>query len=329
MAAYAPAAREVELMIAAATAAPSLHNTQPWRFGVEKSQIHLFADPSRHLRQVDADARQLTISCGTALLNLRLAAAHLGVQPKVRLFPDRARPTLVATVTLSRCRVAPGPSAALYEAIPLRHTNRHPFEDEPLSPEAAAAMSEAAHVEGAELELPDDVSERTRLAGLVRAADLEQDRHPELALEAAEWTGVDASRTDGVPGYALGPVPDLPDATVRDLRRGSPVAGRAHEPFERTPVLAVLFTRADDRESWVRAGQALERVWLTATIHGLSVSFVNQPLELPALRRTVLGPGTMQGYPQMLLRLGRGSPVPPTPRRALADTVAPQHPSRG
>ena len=122
-------------------------------------------------------------------------------------------------------------------------------------------------------------------------------------------------------GYALGPLADDPDATVRDLRRGAPVPDRLRETFEQVPVLAVLYTAADDPWSWVRAGQALQRVLLTATLHGISASFVNQPLETPALRRTVLGGGNVQGHPQMLLRLGRGIPVPPTPRRPIDEVT--------
>ncbi|MFI5100104.1 MAG: Acg family FMN-binding oxidoreductase [Actinomycetes bacterium] len=310
-----------QLMLAAATAAPSLHNSQPWRFTVSGAQIDLYADPGRQLREVDPTGRQLLISCGAALFNLRLAAGHLGLEPKVRVLPDPAQPTLVARATISGHRMAPGLSELLYQAIPYRHTNRHPFEDVRVPEETVLAMKEAGQVEGAGLHVPREREERRRLAELIRVADFEHDHRPAVAVEAVQWTGVDADRRDGVPGYALGPVADDPDATVRDLRRGAPLPDRPREHFEAVPVLAVLFTAADDPGSWVRAGQALQRVLLTATLHGISASFVNQPLEVPALRRTVLGPGNLQGHPQMLLRLGRGTPVPPTPRRPLDEVT--------
>jgi hypothetical protein len=314
--------RERDILLAAATAAPSLHNSQPWRFALSGRQIDLYADRQRQLRAADPTARQLLISCGAALFNVRLAAGHLGHEPRVRILPDPRDALLLARVTLEGRRVASGLSDELYEAIPYRHTNRFPFEDVRVPPAAVDAMTEAARLEGAELVVPRDEADLRRLAELVRIADLENDQRPALTIEAADWTDVDPARRDGVPGYALGPLADDPDAPVRDLRRGAPVAERPRATFEEHPLLLVLATRYDSRELWVRAGQALQRVLLTATLHGLSASFVNQPLEVPALRRAVLGPGTLQGHAQMLLRVGRGTPVAPTPRRPLDEVTA-------
>lgn len=310
-------AREEEVLLAAGTAAPSLHNTQPWRFDVEGKTIELFADPSRQLRHVDPDGRELLISCGAAVLNLRVAAGHLDYEPRVRLLPEPGDPTLLARVTLSGRSRHAGMTATLYDAIPLRHTNRNPFEDRAIPPALSDALVEAARIEGAELSLVTDDSERARLVELVHLGDLERDLDPALAEEAAGWTGVDESRSDGVPGYALGPLPTNSDAAIRDLRRGKPVTDRPHARFEHAPMLGVLATPRDDRESWLRAGQALQRVLLTATIQGLATSFVNQPIEAGDLRWLVRDPARGIGYPQMLLRLGYGLPVPPTPRRPL------------
>ena len=308
---------ERDVLLAAATAAPSVHNSQPWRFAVAGRQVSLFADPRRQLGGVDAEGRQLLISCGAALFNLRLAARHLGVEPRIRLLPDPARPTLVAQVSLAGRPVARGLSERLYEAIQLRHTNRYPFEDGPVAVGAIAAMIKAARLEGADLLVPQEEAERGRLAELVRAAEEARDADPSLAAEAALWTGVDSERRDGVPGYALGPLSDDPGATVRDLRRGAPVAERPVASFEPHPVLAILFTSEDDHASWVRAGVALQRVLLSATLYGLAASFVNQALEVPDTRRQVLEGLAARGYPQMLMRLGRGVPVPATPRLPL------------
>ena len=104
-----------QVMLVAATAAPSLHNSQPWRFIVSGAQIDLYADPGRQLREVDPTGRQLLISCGAALFNLRLAAGHLGLEPKVRVLPDPTQPTLVARATISGHRMAPG---AVRAAVP-------------------------------------------------------------------------------------------------------------------------------------------------------------------------------------------------------------------
>lgn len=316
-----PSRAELDVLLAAATSAPSLHNSQPWRFAVDDGHIDLHADPGRQLRQVDPDGRGLHVSCGAALLNLRVAAEHLGHAAHVRLLPEPGAPTLLARVTLSGRSDRAGMTGAMFDAIPERHTNRFPFEDRQVPYSVTTALVEASAVEGAELTLITDESERRRLTELVHLADLERDLDPRLSDEAAEWTGVSEDRADGVPGYALGPLPRDPGVPVRDLRRGHPVNGRPVQRFEKAPLLGVLSTSRDDREAWLRAGQALERVLLVATIQGLAASFVNQPLEHSDLRFLVRDPQRGIGYPQMVLRLGYGVPTPPTPRRPLDDVT--------
>jgi hypothetical protein len=92
-------------------------------------------------------------------------------------------------------------------------------------------------------------------------------------------------------------------------------------PFETAPTIAVLSTIADQRADWVRAGLALERALLVLTRAGVSASFMNQPVELPDLRWLLRSPLTGLGQAQMLLRIGYGPPVPPTPRRPLDEVV--------
>jgi len=313
--------RESDLLLAAATAAPSLHNSQPWVFEVTGRVVDLYADPSRQLSHTDPDGRELLVSCGAALLNLRVAAAYLGYEAHARLLPDAGQATWLARVELTGRSRHAGMAAALYDAITLRHTNRQPFEDRPVPRDAADALVEAASLESAELSLVTHEAERARLVSLVHQADLQRDLDPGLATEAARWTGVPAGRDDGVPGYALGPLAHDAGAAVRDLRRGAPVPDRPVARFEHAPTLGVLATRHDDRESWLRAGQALERVLLAATVQGLSASFLNQPLEASNLRWLVRDPLRGIGFPQMVLRLGYGPQVPPTPRRSLDEVV--------
>ena len=306
---------ERDVLLGAAVMAPSLHNTQPWRLVVSGRQVRVYADDSRQLRAVDPTSRQLVISCGAALLNLRLAAAHLGLGTQVCLVPEADERSLLATVEIGPPGSCPRDSEPLYEAVALRHTNRLPFEDLEVSPDELSGLVAAARVEGCDLLVVTEKGERRRLAELVRQADTEMDQRPELTLEKTAWTAVDPGRPDGVPGYALGPLAADPDSLIRDLRRGAPVPDRPRREYEDDPVLAILVSPADEAGSWLAAGQALERVLLAATVSGLSVSFLNQPLEVPRLRAEVLPPSGAPGQPQMLLRIGRGLPVPPTPRR--------------
>jgi len=309
--------QEQATLLGAAVAAPSLLNTQPWRFTLGPDTVAVRADPARQLRASDPAGRWLLLSCGAALLNLRVAAEHLGRMPSVRLLPDQADPRLLAVVHLGGRSAPAGMASAMFDAIPARHTNRFPFEDRALPPAVTTALVEAAALEGAQLTLLTDPAERARVTDLVAVANADADLDTAAAAEAARWAGVDPQRRDGVPGWALGPVPRDPRAAVRDLRRGAPVQGRPTAAFERAAALGVLSTARDDPTAWLRAGQALQRVLLVATVQGVVASFLNQPLEVPALRFLVRNPEHGVGYPQMLMRLGYGTVTPATPRRSL------------
>lgn len=309
----------VRQLVAAAVAAPSVHNTQPWLFRIEGEQIHVLADPTRQLQAQDPEGRALLMSCGAALLNLRLAAEHHGHQSQATLLPDDGDPNLVATVDLSGQISPTGMVDELYAAIPHRHTNRMPYEDRPVPPAVLDAMRVAAEQEGASFYAVTHPAERRRLVDLIHDADA--DANPRVEQEARRWTGVDASSPDGVPAEALGPIPASPGTPHRDLAPGRLIAGRGFAVFEHDPTLAVLTTANDDRHSWIVAGQALQRVLLVATIEGLVATFANQPLEAPGLRWLVRDPDQPIGFAQMLMRVGYAPAAPATPRRPLEDVI--------
>ena len=86
-------------------------------------------------------------------------------------------------------------------------------------------------------------------------------------------------------------------------------------------MLAVLLTTGDHPTDWLRAGMALERVLLTATVRGLSVGLLSQAIEIPELRWMVRDPMSGWRHPQIVLRLGYGEPPAQTPRLPLHDVL--------
>src|SRR5262249_3605639 len=64
-------ARWVARLLATAARAPSVHNTQPWRFGVTPHAIELYADPGRKGPQ-DAIGRELLSHGGGAQFGVRV-----------------------------------------------------------------------------------------------------------------------------------------------------------------------------------------------------------------------------------------------------------------
>jgi hypothetical protein len=309
--------QDAEQLLASAVRAPSLHNSQPWSFTVGDRHVELYADASRQLPRSDPSGRALLISCGAALLNLRVAAGHLGLHPRVRILPDTADPTLVAIMQADHRHSRPSSIGHYYPAVPRRRTNRLPFTDRRIPQSVVGRLVEAATVEGAVLRVYDDPAEVHRLLQLLRAGDRADHADPARVVERQAWIG-GPHRSDGIPVPSLGPRPAKHDTAFRDLGHAVD-AVRETAVFESTPTLAVLSTVHDHPVDWVRAGQALERVLLEATLAGVAASFLNQPLEHHELRWLVRSPLSGVGQTHMLLRLGYGEPVPATPRRPLEE----------
>jgi nitroreductase len=311
--------RLVADLVAAATLAPSMHNTQPWRFRYQPASqtIELYADPARMLQFGDPDGRAAHIACGAALLNLRLAAVVAGRQPVLRLIPADTQRLLLATVRLAGPGQARPDEIELHAVIPERHTNRFPFSARPVPLGILAELTEAARLEGAVLHVPGR-QEAARLLRLAREAERDLLAQPGYRAELARWAGGDRDR-DGIPGMALAPHDPAGAAPVRDFAPDRPGPVR-YAWFEDQPQLAVLCTPSESRSDWLRAGPALQRVLLTATLRGIAASPLTQPLET-ADAWLVRDPGSGFEYPQMILRVGYGLPVPRTPRRPVSELL--------
>ena len=257
------------------------------------------------------------IACGAALFNMRLAAAVAGRQPAVQLLPDPGQPLLLATVSLGGPHRPQPQDSDLHAAIARRHTNRRPFSGRPVPPGVLAELTEAARLEGAILHILDH-DETVRVLKLAHEAERAQAADPAYRAELARWTG-GARDKEGIPDSALGPrSPDRP-APVRDFTPGRPVPP-SYEWFEENPQFAVLSMHFGGPVNWLRAGQALQRVLLTATDRGIAVSPLTLPLETPDAW-LVRDPRSGSEQPQMILRIGYGLPVQPAPRRPIAEVL--------
>ncbi|WP_406375560.1 nitroreductase [Streptomyces sp. NBC_00647] len=317
----------VEALVADATAAPSLHNAQPWAFRYLRDMgvLRLYADLERALPRTDPENRGLLISCGAALLNLRAAAAAAGLAPVLRLLPDPAFAEFLAEVDLRGSGSPDGTLAPLAPSIHRRHSSRLPFHDEGISVAMKEMLSEAARVEGAELVFPDPWHVQSILE-LVRDAEGREALDPGVREETARWTRAEPSAattgaTDGIPGEAFGPRQRGTSAPVRDFAVGRPVPGRGWALFEKNPNIALLGTARDEPVDWLCAGQALERVLLRATTDGLVASVTSQPLEWPEIRWAVRDPVSAMTHVQMVIRLGYGPEGEASPRRPVADLL--------
>jgi hypothetical protein len=319
---YQPLADDgtVRRILGAAAAAPSIHNTQPWRFRiVGHDLVEVHGDPDRMLWVADPRGRALHLSCGAALFNLRLAIRVTGAKPLVWPLPDPAgEPTLLASVQLAEGRPPAMDERELFESIWHRHTSRVPFSGRSLSPVVQSALEQAAATECALLRLL-DASDAALVIRLAADAGKELAEHFDHRVEISRWIGPEGD--DGVPAHALGAQSDREPAPVRDLGYASPRTPRPAGHYELTPNLAVLATASDGRADWLRAGQALQRVLLTATANGVAASFLYQPMELHDIRQSDDSWWPWPECPQIIIRFGYGPLGAETPRRPLGSMV--------
>ena len=237
---------------------------------------------------------------------------------------------IVARVQLTGPRAATAAERRLLAAVPARRTVRTPFIGEDVPVPLRVAWREAAEAEGAGLRWVEQPGERIGVAALVAAAERLEQRDVAYLDELRRWTEpVTLADGAGVPPSAFGVTGAAGHAAefpLRDFAGGRESDRPRHVgPAEEHPVVAVLQTAGDRPQDWLSGGQALMRVLLTAAADGYAASYLNQPLELPALRWQLRDELRLEGWPQLVLRLGRPAGVlpPQASRRPVADILLP------
>ncbi|MGA8547919.1 MAG: NAD(P)H nitroreductase [Mycobacterium sp.] len=316
-----PDANTVRAVLTLATRAPSIYNTQPWRWRVDRTSLHLYSDPGLQLPHTDPDGRDLTLSCGATLNHCIVALAAMGWHADLHRLPDPADPTHLAAIEM--CPHTPDyDDITLAAAIPRRRTDRRIYSAWPVRAGDIAVMGAVAARMGVAMR---QVNAMDELNKIVKRAVRDHATNHDYLVELTMWSGRYGSKA-GVPTRNT-PEHDcsapLPGRIFADPGLAQPSGAL---PADDRAVILALGTEADDRLAQLRAGEATSAVLLTATAMGLASCPVTEPLEIrktrDAVRSNVFG---TEGYPQMLLRIGRApvnaDPLPPTPRRRLSRVV--------
>lgn len=308
-----------EFLLRFAVLAPSSHNTQPWAFRIVDAGVEVYADYGRRLPVCDPADRELLMSVGASITNLRVAAAHYGFQSAV-LYDRAGDPEVpVALVSLTESCAADDSLRRLFPFVVRRHTNRREFEKRELEPEVLDRLCAAVE----EIETARFVSphERARVAELVEEAD-------RVLMEDEGWRKELSERVrpneggegDGMPGDAFGipgPLSSFASGLVRSFDFGES-RGRLDRRLAEEAAGLIVISGDDDRVALLRAGEALERLLLVITSLGLQYALFNQVLEVPRLRRELWTLVRTPRAPQLLLRVGCAPPVKAgMPRRPL------------
>jgi hypothetical protein len=303
--------------------APSVHNSQPWRWVAENETLRLFVDRDRTVPETDPSGRETIISCGAVLDHLRVAMLAAGWRAEIERLPDPNHRDHLASIKFSRADQVTDAQRGRAQAILQRRTDRLPLGRptywslfEPLLRSALDGSLVTLDV------LSDDVRPL-----LVKASQLTEALRRDDATYRAEleWWTSPFALTEGVPPDAL-----ASDEERRRVDVAREFPARGHQ--ERRPEVAVdwskilvLSTPEDTRADVLRCGEALSAVLLECTMAVMATCTLTHLIELDESReivRTLLNDG---GQPQVLIRVGIAPAMealpPPTPRRPTGDVL--------
>jgi hypothetical protein len=278
--------------------APSILNTQPWQWRIGRHTAELRPDPTRLLPHVDPQHHLTLLSCGAALHHATVAIHALGWDVLVERGDDPLARLVLGNPADQR-------DADLAAAITRRHTDRRPFGAQPPADEILADLRHAAATHG------------------LHTHQIRRDEIPLLAATTARAASDAAHR----PGHTAEVAHWAADTTIADGRR--PVPMRAlHGPATGDGDIGarylILHGPGDTPTDWLRAGEALSAVLLTATVRGIACSPMSELVEAPwprGLLATLIGEPC---HPYLVIRCGYpidDEPPPATPRRPETETT--------
>jgi hypothetical protein len=291
-------------VVHAATRAPSVHNSQPWRFTRDATGLDLFAEETRRLPVLDPYGRQVHLSCGAALLHARVAARAVGFDAVVTLLPVASDAGHLARLELTAGAAGTAAEHALAGAVEHRHTYRDAFQERPLPVSLVDELRAAVEAEGAWLAVLDDPDDVLELEVLLAWADGLEEADPAYRAELAASLRTRPSPV-GIPSAVLPPDAQRGSSLrLRDFAGTGAPASRDEPPVAERPVVVIVLSDDDSPRSWLQAGQAVGALLLHAAAVGVMGQPLGQVTDFDAGRlrlRSALG---LTGVPQLALRLG-------------------------
>jgi nitroreductase len=328
---------EVQSALEVAVRAPSIHNTQPWRWRLDEDGLALLADRSRQLAVADPDGHSLVLSCGAALCLAEVGLRAQGRQIETDVFPKPDDPDLLARITSVGVGEPADDDVARADAALRRRCDRRPFSDHRLAESEVESLQAAASDTRARVDVPTLEDQRIDLAVAVSWADrIERDDAAYIA-EMSHWLHDPEvhALSDGIP---VDVVPHVPaehprhvDVPLRDFELGMSGRQLVERDVDEHPVIAVVMTDFDNPTDHLWAGHSMMRLMLQAELTGLATCPLSQAVDFAAFRTRVQRVMGWVGYPQIMLRVGYPraptTEIVRTPRRepsAVLEIARPQ-----
>lgn len=309
---------QIRFLLGYAILAPSSHNAQPWRFAItEGGLLQVFADYQGWLRVADADQRELHLSIGCAIENLVIAARRFGMAAHIDYLPDTQNKALIANISLHKAEAQDlGGITVLFDSIPLRRTNHKTFERRPIEPSILKIFEQCCEEPGIEIYLTSEEEIRQRFNELIVRSDAATFSNPAYREELAYWIGQGAFGTSWL-------MSQIGRMAMANLNFGKMTARNDESVLMSAPMMGLISSIDSDRISQVRAGQVLERIYLTGARLGIGIRPMSQICEVPEQKKALAE----------LIPLGGATPLQPfllgyvaaaeehTPRKTVAEVL--------
>lgn len=319
-----PAPDALKELVRYATLAANSHNTQPWQFRLSDRAILVLPDLTRRLASVDPDNHHLFASLGCATENLVQAAAAFGL---------RANATFDAAVGGIRLDLEQAPPARsqIFDAIPRRQSTRGLFDGGAVPTEHLRLLEAAGSGDGVKLLLFTERKPIEDILGYLIAGNNAQIDDAAFIVELKSWLRFNSAEAlatdDGLFSKCTG-APTLPSWLGRlifGLVLTKDGESKKYEAQLRSSAgVAVFISGKNEPASWSAAGRCCQRFALQATALGIRHCFINQPVEVPAVRgqfANFLGAGDRR--PDLVMRFGYGPELPRSLRRKVAQVLHP------
>ncbi len=313
---------KLEFLLRYAILAPSGYNSQPWKFKIDENKIEIYSDFSKKRGVVDPRNREIYVSVGAALENLLIAAKHFGFDTKVKInnkIGTSKKLDLVATVEFQDKKIRDDSlNKKMFEAIRKRQTNRRPFEK--ISKDTKKLEKQIKELAGdkeIEMKLFDEENIKKKIGSLMAQASLYWYSKENFRKELLGWLQDDteSKNMDGIWQKYY-------DATDRMgvLNFAEEKAIKDEMMVIESPILMIVSSKKDNKESWIKTGRNLERILLYLTSEDISHAYFNSIVESDK-HRIELGKELNNGIPQLVLRLGKAKRVMRSSRSSINEVL--------
>lgn len=288
---------------------PSSHNTQPWDIAVDGSVFYFYVNEDRRLKVADPTNRELYASIGCAIANCLVQAEALSYTPHLTYFPNGENDLLVAQVNLKKNTSNISNLSKLADFISSRLSNRGKYLQQKKLPQTFIHQAEKIVQDwDVTFTLISDDSKKERLASLTRSAMIKALENKAFRDELTHWIRHNwTKKEDGMPGFVSGmpgPVSILFPAIVHSPIMPKEVGQSEYTLIRESSAVGILSIQSDKKVLWVKAGIALELVWLLATKEGLAMSLLSGAVEVEEERMKVKKVLETPLLPTVFFRIG-------------------------